>query len=117
MLQLDPATCACSCTGDASERMFVSASSSSLLYPCLHAAPTSPRVSSLQCKRQSGNACVPVQLLRTLRHVLTMHSWWHLPRFAYGSSRGGAMTLILALRFPLQVQIALPRTFLYLSRG
>ena len=45
-----------------------------------------------------------MQLLRTLRHVLTVHSWWHLPRFAYGSSRGGAMTLILALRFPLQVR-------------
>jgi hypothetical protein len=47
------------------------------------------------------------QLLRTLRHVLTVRGWWHLPRFAYGSSRGGAMTLILALRFPLQARPSL----------
>lgn len=44
-----------------------------------------------------------VQLVRTLRHVLSAHDWWHLPRFAFGSSRGGAMTLILAMRFPFQV--------------
>lgn len=44
------------------------------------------------------------QLVRTLRQVLTARDWWHLPRFAFGSSRGGAMTLILALRFPFQVR-------------
>ena len=44
-----------------------------------------------------------VQLVRTLRQVLSSHDWWHLPRFAFGSSRGGAMTLILAMRFPFQV--------------
>ncbi|CAL8471370.1 g10912 [Coccomyxa elongata] len=42
------------------------------------------------------------ELVRTLRHVLSARDWWHLPRFAFGSSRGGAMTLILALRFPFQ---------------
>ena len=56
--------------------------------------------------------CVLAQLLHTLRHVLTVHGWWHLPRFAYGSSRGGAMTLILALRFPMQVRpLYLPCNF------
>ena len=56
--------------------------------------------------------CVLAQLLHTLRHVLTVHGWWHLPRFAYGSSRGGAMTLILALRFPLQARpLYLPCNF------
>lgn len=50
-----------------------------------------------------GVCCGHVQLVRTLRHVLSAHDWWHLPRFAFGSSRGGAMTLILAMRFPFQV--------------
>ncbi len=49
-------------------------------------------------------ACA-AQLVRTLRAVLSARDWWHLPRFAFGSSRGGAMTLILALRFPFQVGI------------
>ena len=54
-----------------------------------------------------GGVCMCAQLVRTLRHVLSARDWWHLPRFAFGSSRGGAMTLILALRFPFQVEHAL----------
>ena len=47
---------------------------------------------------------VCVQLVNTMREVLTMRDWWHLPRFVYGSSRGGAMALIMAQRFPFQAR-------------
>ena len=43
-----------------------------------------------------------MQLVNTMREVLTKRDWWHLPRFVYGSSRGGAMALIMAQRFPFQ---------------
>ena len=39
-----------------------------------------------------------------MREILTQRDWWHLPRFVYGSSRGGAMALIMAQRFPFQVR-------------
>jgi enterochelin esterase-like enzyme len=46
---------------------------------------------------------VHVQLVNTMREILTVRDWWQLPRFVYGSSRGGAMALIVAQRFPFQV--------------
>ncbi|KAK9820955.1 hypothetical protein WJX81_006047 [Elliptochloris bilobata] len=42
------------------------------------------------------------EMVRTLRQILTDNRWWHLPRYAMGTSRGGAMALIIALHFPLQ---------------
>ncbi|CAL5222477.1 g4849 [Coccomyxa viridis] len=42
------------------------------------------------------------ELVNAMREVLTKQDWWHLPRFVYGSSRGGAMALIMAQRFPFQ---------------
>ena len=45
-----------------------------------------------------------MQLVNTMREVLTARDWWHLPRFVYGSSRGGAMALIMAQRFPFQAR-------------
>ena len=47
---------------------------------------------------------VLVQLVNTMREILTVRNWWQLPRFVYGSSRGGAMALIMAQRFPFQVR-------------
>lgn len=47
---------------------------------------------------------VHAQLVNTMREILTVRSWWQLPRFVYGSSRGGAMALIMAQRFPFQVR-------------
>ena len=46
-----------------------------------------------------------MQLVSTMREILTRRDWWHLPRFVYGSSRGGAMALIAAQRFPFQVRL------------
>ena len=46
-----------------------------------------------------------MQLVNTMREVLTKRDWWHLPRFVYGSSRGGAMALIMAQRFPFQADL------------
>ena len=46
-----------------------------------------------------------MQLVNTMREILTRRDWWHLPRFVYGSSRGGAMALIMAQRFPFQVRL------------
>lgn len=57
------------------------------------------------------------QLVNTMREVLSQRDWWHLPRFVYGSSRGGAMALIMAQRFPFQARsmtflsYALPPSF------
>lgn len=42
------------------------------------------------------------QMIRAIRHVLEENKWWHLPRYALGSSSGGCTALELALRFPLQ---------------
>lgn len=47
---------------------------------------------------------VHAQLVNTMREILTVRDWWQLPRFVYGSSRGGAMALIMAQRFPFQVR-------------
>ena len=49
-----------------------------------------------------------MQLVNTMREILTRRDWWHLPRFVYGSSRGGAMALIMAQRFPFQVRLRQP---------
>ena len=45
-----------------------------------------------------------MQLVNAMREILTRRDWWHLPRFVYGSSRGGAMALIMAQRFPFKVR-------------
>lgn len=50
-----------------------------------------------------------MQLVNAMREVLTKQDWWHLPRFVYGSSRGGAMALIMAQRFPFQACLSYPR--------
>lgn len=44
------------------------------------------------------------QMVRALQQILTDNEWWHLPRYAMGTSRGGAMALILALHLPLQAR-------------
>ena len=44
-------------------------------------------------------------MVRALQQILTDNKWWHLPRYAMGTSRGGAMGLILALHFPLQARM------------
>ena len=46
-----------------------------------------------------------LQMIKVIRHVLLEKGWWHLPRYAYGTSSGGCIALELALRFPLQVGV------------
>jgi len=45
---------------------------------------------------------VAVQIIKVIKHVLSEREWWHLPRYAFGSSSGGCIALELAMRFPLQ---------------
>lgn len=46
--------------------------------------------------------CLLVQIIKVMKHMMTERKWWHLPRYAFGSSSGGCIALELALRFPLQ---------------
>ncbi|BDA48553.1 hypothetical protein COCOBI_12-2330 [Coccomyxa sp. Obi] len=41
-------------------------------------------------------------IIKVMKHIMTERKWWHLPRYAFGSSSGGCVALELALRFPLQ---------------
>lgn len=45
------------------------------------------------------------QMIMAIRAILHERQWWHLPRYAFGSSSGGCTALELALRFPLQASL------------
>ncbi len=45
-----------------------------------------------------------LQLKRAIRHVLEERDWWGLPRYLLGASAGGAVALLFASRFPVQVR-------------
>lgn len=44
-----------------------------------------------------------MQLRRVLRLVMDERGWWSLPRYLLGTSAGGSAAMILAARFPVQV--------------